>query len=80
MSEHLILKQELFFIISDAKRNMANLRSPMEISGKELDPGDLPTIAIIEAFISYLNRNKLLVNLTKLDYTDSSCKFESNEE
>jgi hypothetical protein len=77
---HLITKKDLFHIISDAKTKMSNLTLPMEISGKEVEQTELATIAIAESLIMYFNANKLFTNLPQIDYTDTSCKFEPNEE
>lgn len=80
MSNHIINSKALFNIISDAKQNMANLKLPMEVSGIKMEECDFRAIAVIEALTMYLNRNKLLKNLVEIDYTDTSCQYESNEE
>jgi len=77
---HVITKKDLFFIISAAKKNMLNLRLPMQISGSEVDQSELTTIAIAESLITYFNANKLFTKLPEFDYTDTSCQFESDEE
>lgn len=77
---HLVTKKDLFDIVSKAKENMANITLPMEISGKEVEQGELATVAIMESLIMYFNKNKLFTKMPIVDYTDTSTQFEPNEE
>ena len=69
MNPYLINKAELFRIISDAKQHMATKALPISVSGKVVDQSELPTIAIIESVLTFLNSKKLLTNQVDLDYT-----------
>ncbi len=68
--DHMLNSGDLFEILSGAKNNYTNLRVPVRITRKELEPGQLPHIAVMESLIGYLNRNHLLKKLVKFDYTD----------
>lgn len=78
--DHMVTKNDLFHIISDAKQEYTHQRINPEISGRPVDKSELTTVAVIEAFVSYLNRNALLKKLVKMDYTDPSNDFESTED
>lgn len=81
LTEHYVTKHDLYQLISDAKSQYVNLPLNPEISGKRVDKTDLTSIAVMEAFILYLNKNNLLKKLVKFDYTDSSHEYnDSNEE
>jgi len=77
MQSALITKKDLDQIISNAKINMTNLRLPMTISHKEVEMGELPSVAIIEAVLSHLTSHKLLTEHVKLEYTETT--FESDD-
>lgn len=78
--DHLITKNDLFGIISGAKSEYNNISLPLHISGRKVDTSELTAIAMIEAVVSYLNKNHLLKRLPKLDYTDASGEFDTVEE
>jgi hypothetical protein len=66
--EHVITRLDLHEITSNAKTNFSNLRLPMIISQKEIESSDLIAVSVVEAVISYLNKNNLLKKLAKFDY------------
>jgi hypothetical protein len=68
--EHLITYKDLFVLFSEATTIMTKIRFPVRITGKELETKESVHIAIMEAFILYLNRMKLLKKLVKFDYKD----------
>jgi hypothetical protein len=78
--EHVVNNNDLFNIISDSKREYTNLSMPMYVSGRKVDSSELTAVAMIEALVSYMNRNHLLNRLPKVDYTDSSGDYDTLEE
>lgn len=74
--DHSIIRHDLYSIASAAKGQFSNQRARPHISGKQVDSSELTTIAVIEAFIGYLNRNELLKRHVSLDYTDSEDSYE----
>lgn len=70
MTSYLIDKKDLQHIVSCAKDKMFYLKMPINVSGVEVDRGEMPTIAILESVLMFLNSKKLLTNLVELDYTD----------
>lgn len=67
--EHLINKRDLFDILSGAKSAYSNFSLPISVSGRQVEPGEAPNVAVVESFISYLNRMNLLKKTVKFDYT-----------
>ena len=78
MTKHLISRSDLHKIVSDAKRNMANISLPLYVSEKQVEQECIPTVAIMESVLMYLNSKNLLTSQVNLDYTDSAC-FHDNE-
>lgn len=68
--EHVVTSADFFEFMSVAKGGFSTQRMPVRISRKQLDASEAANISVIEAFISYLNRNKLLRKLVKFDYTE----------
>lgn len=68
--EHSINYYDVTQIISMAKSQWVKQRLPLNISKKEMSPSDVGSVAILEAVLNYLNGNKLLRKLTKVDYTE----------
>lgn len=68
MNSHLINYSDLFNIISNAKTNMSRMSLPLHVSLKEIGQRELPTVAITEAVLMYLNSKGLLVKNVKIDY------------
>lgn len=62
-------KKDLFILVSSAKDKMFQLNPPLFVSNQEVDRGELPTVAILEAVLGFLNGKKLLTELVELDYT-----------
>lgn len=74
--DHVIIRSDLFGIVSCAKANFTNQRLRPNISGKPVESGDMTSLAVIESFISYLNRNELLKKNVAFDYTSEAEEFE----
>jgi PhoPQ-activated pathogenicity-related protein len=68
--EHLITKQDLFLIFSEASTHYTKMKTPVFVSKKALDPHESVHMAIMESFLSYLGRTKLLRKLVKFDYRE----------
>jgi hypothetical protein len=66
--DHMLTGGDFHDIVSYAKGQFAHLTLPVKLGKKELYPTDVPHVMMIEAVISYLNKNKLLKRLVKLDY------------
>lgn len=66
--DHLVDYHDLDSIICEAKGTYAQTRMPMHVSGRELTPPETNYVLVLQAFVSYLNRNKLLKKLTKIDH------------
>lgn len=66
--DHMVIHYDLDQIISYAKSSFAQAKMPMYISRKEVNGVELNYVLIMEAFVGYLNRNKLLKRLVKFDY------------
>jgi hypothetical protein len=69
--DHMVNKKDLGDVISGAKQIFVNLPINASISGTLVDKSELPQVAVIESFISYLNKNSLLKKTVKFDYRDS---------
>lgn len=70
--EHMVNYRDFLHIISYAKSQMGNMKMPVRISNKQLEPNDAVHIALMDSFISYLNKNSLLKKFIKFDHTDYS--------
>ena len=68
--EHNITSQDLFLIFSEAKTQYVKMKTPTKVSRKVLDPTESVHMAVLEAFLLYLGRTKLLRRLVKFDYKD----------
>lgn len=77
--EHLITRNEFSNIVSQAKTVYSNQSLRPHISGRRLDQTELPHVAMIESFISYLNRNDLTKRQVSFQYTEEP-NFESTED
>lgn len=66
--DHMVNKYDLDSVISHAKTNYAGTIMPMYVSRKEVHATEMNYVLVIEAFVGYLNRNKLLKRLVKFDY------------
>ena len=70
---YLISKKDLGFIISNAKTKMVSFNLPLHVSGFEIDKPELPSLAILESVLMFLNMKGLLVTQVSLEYTDPTC-------
>lgn len=68
MLTHVVNAQDLFHIVSTSKQNFTALKLPLYVSGKRLEHGEVLGVAMIDAFVSYLNRMSLVKKLVKFDY------------
>jgi hypothetical protein len=68
--DHIVPHKDLYEIFGGAKEKYTNQKLPAMISRKRLDGNELTHIAMIESFVSYLNKNHLLKKLVKFDYTE----------
>lgn len=68
--DYVINNSDYFNILSNAKNFYIRMTLPIRITRKELQANDATHIAILESFISYLNKNQLLKKLVKFDYTE----------
>jgi hypothetical protein len=66
--DHMVNHYDLMAVISNAKSNYAGSTMPMYVSRKEVHNSEINHVLIIEAFVGYLNKNKLLKRLVKFDF------------
>jgi hypothetical protein len=76
----LINSQDLFDIVSNAKREMVNLPGNLHLSNKKVEESNFRNICVASATIMWLNGRQLLKNNVNFDYTDHSCEYEQIEE
>jgi hypothetical protein len=67
--DHIATHRDLEEVISVAKAEWPHTVAPMNISGKEVTGPAINYVLVLEAFVGYLNRNKLLKRLVKFDHT-----------
>jgi len=68
--DHIVDYHDLDSIISHAKSVYAQTSMPMQISKKELSPSQTNYALVLEAFVGYLNRHKLIKRLIRLNHTE----------
>lgn len=68
--DHMITAPDLLEIISTSKGGYSTQKVPMFISKRRMDHNEITHIAVLEAFISYLNRMNLLKKLVNFDYKE----------
>lgn len=68
--DHVVNAGDLFEMLHSAKSGYANHKAPMFISRKRIEANEVGHVSVIESFITYLNKNKLLRKLVKFDYTE----------
>lgn len=66
--EHKVTYNDLFLLFGEAKSNYVKTRLPMFIGTKKMDGTETVYVCVLEAFIGYLNRMKLLRKNIKFDY------------
>jgi len=76
----MITANDLFLLISQAKREYLSLNSGLHISGIEVDKKDLPHISVTNALLLFLNGENLLKKMVRFDITDQSGQYEELEE
>lgn len=67
--DHIASRYDLEQCIDNAKTAWPKATMPMYISKREITGQDVNYLLILEAFIGYLNKNKLLKKLVKFDHT-----------
>jgi hypothetical protein len=80
MTDFLINKSDIDKIKDMANKKLRGLSLPMNISNKIVQNEDLVTIAMLESILMYLNREKKLTNVIKIDYTDIIPQYEPDFE
>ncbi len=73
-TEHILTMSDFQNIISYAKSQFTEITLPTEISKRPVYPSEVPHIMMIEAVISYLNRNSILKKLVRIDFTTKTNK------
>lgn len=68
--EHVLSYNDVFKIITDAKVNYTNLKTPMKISGRDVAGPELAHVAMIQSVITNLNAFDILKRLVKFDWKD----------
>lgn len=77
--QHVVNHFDFYNIISVANQNYSNNSAELYLSKKRIEPGNLKNVAMIQSFISYLNRNDLLKRQIAFDFTDHSGDYDSLE-
>jgi hypothetical protein len=67
--DHVINHRDFHDIVSSAKSSFSVTKMPVNISNKEVDGPDIPHVLVIEAFVGYLNKHKLIKRLVKFNFT-----------
>lgn len=70
--EHVVNYKDFLNIVSFAKTRMSNMKLPVRLTNRQLETSEATHLAIIDSFISYLNKNSLLKKFIKFDHTDYS--------
>src|SRR5271166_6479739 len=68
--EHLVTSGDLFLMFSDAKHHHIRAKSPVSVGKKVLTQPESVHVAVMEAFLLYLGRMKLLRKIVKFDYKE----------
>lgn len=66
--DHMVTHWDFDQLMSGAKTVYANTTLPMSISCKEIHDSEVKHILMLETFIGYLNKHKLLKRLVKFDH------------
>src|SRR5574337_763032 len=66
--EHNVNKFDFDQLISSAKTAFPNTTLPMVISRQEIHSSEASLVLLLEAFIGYLNKHKLLKRLVRFDH------------
>lgn len=68
--DHIVNYYDFDHTVNGAKSVYASTSMPMNISGRELTPQQTNYVLVLEAFVGYLNRNKLLKKLVKFEHKE----------
>jgi hypothetical protein len=66
--EHIADYYDVMNMISYAKGEFASARIPMKISKKEVQSQEAVYVLMLESFVCYLNKNKILRRLVRFDH------------
>jgi hypothetical protein len=80
MTTYLINNKDLHKIVDGAKYEMSHFNLPLYVTNKEVERGEVPSLAIIESVVSFLNSKNLLTQLVKVDYTDPTVHHDNDFE
>jgi hypothetical protein len=79
-SDVLVAAKDLFYIISMAKEQYHHIHGETYISHKRVEESDFKHISLANAVILWLNKNDLLKNNVRFDFTDQTYQYEGNGE
>lgn len=65
---HVVTLPDFSLMISMASQEYVRRAFPVKLSGREVSTGQEPHLFLLEAFISYLNRNEILKKPVTFDY------------
>ena len=66
--DHVVTHRDFDGLMSAAKTVYATTKMPMTISNKEVSGTEFNYVLMMEAFVDYLSRNKLLKRLVRFDH------------
>lgn len=66
--DHMINRGDIREIVSTSKANYVRLSPTTLITGQEIESGEFPAVATIEALLTYLTKNNLLKKLVHVDF------------
>lgn len=66
--DHMMNYDDFSQMLSHAKSSFAQTTLPMYVTRKQVEGVEINYVLMLEAFTSYLSRNKLLKRLVKIDY------------
>jgi len=62
-------KKDLRTVLGFAKDKMFYFNLPLYVSMEEVERGEIPSLAMLEAALMFLNSKGLLTKLVEIDYT-----------
>lgn len=66
---HVVNSGDIFLVSSMAKQKYVEQTVPMFVSKQQIPYDDLRTVAVMEAFLGYLNNKYLLIRSVSINYT-----------
>lgn len=66
--EHVVGYYDMQDMLSYAKTQFASIRIPMKISRKDVPSQEAVYVLMMESFVAYLNKNKILRRLVRFDH------------